>query len=294
MHVIFHPDVTIFPDIFSLGCFFLIYAEIHYRLPFFPSRYYRKEPEIIADAPTRLQPREKLPVLLIVKDALLFPIHFIKIRVIITDSQNYEFESEIQIEEKIDDTYWEKIFEIEPEETLHGTCTITVEMHFRANGRMRVCINDNYRLSNSKPFTTHFAKSPLPMAADYLTGDLHVHSNYTNDQLEFGASIEATARLAKSMGHSFVGITDHSYDLDDYPDNFLKNDPGLEKWSAFQKEVKKRNAADETFVILPGEEVSCGNQKKKTCIFSFITMKRSYPEPETAVTNGFVPGLTYP
>ena len=43
------------------------YLEIHYRLKYFPfSRYFKREPEIYADAPYRVEPAQDLPISLII------------------------------------------------------------------------------------------------------------------------------------------------------------------------------------------------------------------------------------
>ncbi len=52
----------------------LLYTEMHYRWWPLPSRYFRKEPELLADAPRRVEPGRALPLLLLVKDAHRYPI----------------------------------------------------------------------------------------------------------------------------------------------------------------------------------------------------------------------------
>ena len=57
-----------------------LYPEIHYRFKYFPfSRYWRRTPEIIADAPCRLEPGQPLPLLFIVKCAHRFPLRLERI-----------------------------------------------------------------------------------------------------------------------------------------------------------------------------------------------------------------------
>ena len=63
--------ITFFP----LVPFPVLYAETHYRvIPGIWSRLFRREPEIITDTVWRLDFGHKLPVLLLVKDAHLFPV----------------------------------------------------------------------------------------------------------------------------------------------------------------------------------------------------------------------------
>ena len=61
-------------DIWSLlGPFVLLYPEIHYLFKYFPfSRYRIREPEMIADAPFRIEPGQDIPVLLLLKDGKQF------------------------------------------------------------------------------------------------------------------------------------------------------------------------------------------------------------------------------
>ncbi|MFQ5629653.1 MAG: hypothetical protein ACE5I1_12890, partial [bacterium] len=80
-------------------------------------------------------------------------------------------------------------------------------------------------------------------------------------QVEFGAPPIAIAQMAKAMGHHFTAVTDHSYDLDDEFENYLKNDPALKKWKIFLTEVRFCNTHFKDFIMIPGEEVSCGNGK---------------------------------
>ena len=53
----------------------LLYVEMHYRWWPLPSRYFRKEPEILADAPHRVEPGVPIPLLLLVKDAHRYPVY---------------------------------------------------------------------------------------------------------------------------------------------------------------------------------------------------------------------------
>ena len=92
-------------------------------------------------------------------------------------------------------------------------------------------------------------------------GDCHTHSNYTDDQVEFGAPIEAAITLSAALGLSFFCVTDHSYDLDDHEDNYLINDPLLPKWMAFQAEVSNRNNIQSACVVVRGEEVTSRNTR---------------------------------
>ena len=124
-------------------------------------------------------------------------------------------------------------------------------------------MNDNYPFGQNDPqrksLRIYIADEPLPLCPGWHYGDIHVHSSYTSDQVEFGASPEATARMGRALGLAWAAITDHSYDLDDRADDFLRNDPFLSKWRDFLKRIDSLNSSGTGFVLIPGEEISCGN-----------------------------------
>ncbi len=52
----------------------LSYVEVHFRPWFTPNLMYTKQPEIVFDAPSRIEPGCPIPVFIIIKDANLFPV----------------------------------------------------------------------------------------------------------------------------------------------------------------------------------------------------------------------------
>ena len=240
-----------------------LYAETHYHIKLLKPRYYQKQPEIIADVPIRTSRKNNsiLPVLLIVKDANLFPILLKKIEIKII-GKNQKIKVIKQINKNISQNYFSEIINInldkfKPEQILF----ITVKFYIKQNSTKYIVLNDNYKNLSKKPFQTYFAEQPLPYPLDWFAGEPHYHSNYTSDQVEFGADIPATKEMAKSLGLSWFFVTDHSYDLDDKEDNYLINDPDIPKWKKMKAEVKKQDSKD--FRIVHGEEVSIGNAEGK-------------------------------
>lgn len=235
------------------------YAEIHYHLKKLFPLYYKKFPEIIADIPTRAIIKENtFPLLIIIKDSHLFPVYLKKICVIF---QNQSLNSKIEVELKrnIESPYFSKVIHIPVDETISGNVTIDVEIHVKNNGKTHVFINDNYDLSY-KPFKCFVSRDPLPYPQDWFSGDVHYHSNYTDDQVEFGADIPATIEMAKALGLDWFFVTDHSYDLDDSLTDFTKNDSDFPKWKKLQKEII--DLEDKDVKVIAGEEVSIGNHKE--------------------------------
>jgi hypothetical protein len=241
-----------------------LYAETHYRFKYFFSLYKKAEPEIIADAPHRLDPDHPYPILILIKDADRYPVEILSIKVTLYHHARKEHTVTFGYSPvlTIQSHYWYKVIELPftgQLASLFGMMTADVEITTRQNGTIKTTKNNNHRFTSKAPLKFYRSKTPLPHINGWIYGDAHTHSTYTEDQVEFGSPIEASPRLCRAMGLSFFGVTDHSYDLDDRTDSYLLNDPSLPKWRSFQQEVDTVNAKEADFAVLRGEEVSCTN-----------------------------------
>ncbi|HWP82535.1 MAG TPA: CehA/McbA family metallohydrolase [Bacteroidota bacterium] len=240
-----------------------LYAETHYRFPFFVSLLKKPEPEVVIDAPHRLEPGRQLPLLVLVKDAHMYPALLHEVTAFIRLPNGEEIGRQL-VTEPIDlkEQWWWKVFEIDVSR-LQGTIEVDVRFTLETRGKRRAYHNDNYRTSSRAPLRIYIAGDPLPRVPGLYYGDLHTHSHYTTDQVEYGSPPSASRTLSEAMGLSFFAVTDHSYDLDDAVDHYLVNDPELTKWKSLQMELDTLNAGTKTFVIIRGEEISCGNRRGK-------------------------------
>ena len=247
----------IWPDLAWLLPGALAYAEMHYRWWPLPSRYFRKEPEILADAPRRVEPDRPLPLLLLVKDAHRYPITLERVTVELETPEGWQAPKEIAIGQEISDHWWHRTVMLE-RPFPSGDVSLWVTFHYIIRGRPRSCTTHNLRSLKPRPLRVHLAGEPLP-GRNVVWGDLHLHTSFTEDIMEFGAPLEATRQAATAAGLGFVCATDHSYDLDDLPGDWRATDPGLTKWRNFQGEVAALNEQGEGALIVPGEEVSVRN-----------------------------------
>ncbi len=268
------PDIHI--HVLAPLLFFFLYAEIHFRFPGIPSRYFIKQPEILADIPHRIDPGQPLPVLIIVKDANRFPVTLqeINVDVILANKQERIYHESLNL--NLESEFWENLVDIKVSEKYKGRIQIDVEMHYSIAGKSYCIKNDNYTQTSHAPFDVLIDTQPLPKSKDWYFGDLHYHSNYTSDQVEFGAPISASKTIAKRMGIDFFAVSDHSYDLDDHWNNYLKNDPDLKKWKHLWQTVEQINSEDDSFVIIPGEELSAGNHKSQNVHFLILNNREFF------------------
>ena len=255
----------------------ILYAETHYKFKGIYSRLYKKEPEIIADAPFRVEPEQPVPILLLVKDGHRFPIIFDSVTIKLKTRTGEIFSKNYPINITIENQkYWHRIIYFEPQKDLRGLVQFDVEFKINVAGKIKIYRNDNYRISSHRPLDVLLADEPLPRFENWYYGDFHYHSSYTEDQVEFGAPLEATAQMAQAIGLNFFAVTDHSYDLDDREDSFVENDPNIPKWFKMWEEVDRLNANLKNFVVLPGEEVSAGNCKNRNVHLLIINNKHFF------------------
>ena len=262
---------------FEFTVLFLLYAETHYSFKGIYSRLKKMEPEIIADVPHRIKRGQPIPVLLLIKDAHQYPIELNSVHINLFSKEKKEFFPFEFNTLKINEKFWHEIVEIQPNENLTEHCRVDVTIKFSINGKTREVKNDNYTCSSHDSFGIYISESDLPKTKGWHFGEFHCHTNYTSDQVEFGAPLNASLQLAQAMGLTFFCATDHSYDLDDDPDNYLKNDPSHKKWHSFQEEARRLNLSNPSFIIIPGEEVSAGNSKNRNVHFLILNHPELLP-----------------
>ena len=255
----------------------ILYAETHYRFPYFGSYLRKDEPEVIADAPLRVEPGRHLPVLLLVKDAHLFPCTLLRVTASLrtadsTVSRRELFSGELPCTGQ----FWWKVFHIDVT-TVRGPLLCDVEFEIDVRGRRQIYRNDNHRTSSHAPLRVFLADEPLPRLPGLQLGEPHAHSQFTNDQVEFGIPGEPARQLAFAMGLSYFCLTDHSYDLDDHIEDYLRNHPDVPKWSLFQREVDTLNAGQHEVTVVRGEEVTCRNARGRNIHLLLLGNRTFYP-----------------
>ncbi|MAE71507.1 MAG: hypothetical protein CME06_13700 [Gemmatimonadetes bacterium] len=243
-----------------------LYAEVHYRHGRLPSLLYRPFPEVVIDVPIRLEPGwegDRLPVLLLIKDAHRYPVTIESIKIDLRAPRGRRFGTMIPLEWACREPMQHKIFYVDLGPLARrGELAVAGEVRLREDGgrrrSRRVRIRGDSYGRWPTMLATRAAADPYPSKPGWVGGDLHHHTAYTADQVEFGAPLEVSAVFAAAAGCGWAATTDHSYDLDDDPADFLRNRPDLPKWRSLREEARRLNAAGAGAWLLPGEEVSCG------------------------------------
>jgi len=195
---------------------FLLYAELHFHLNLFRGRLFIKEPEILSDLPIRIEPGKKLPILLLIKDAHIFPIKLQNVEVVLYKEHKIASSYDKRYNLSINKHWWYDTLFIDVD-NIFGNIQVDIIFTYEINGNIKTCRIHNYPLSTHRKMETFISVYKYPNDGNVVYGDLHYHSNLTEDMVEFGAPIKSTLDAAESMGLDFFCNTDHSYDLDDKP-----------------------------------------------------------------------------
>jgi len=243
-----------------------LYAETHFRfrIPF--SRYFKQEPELIFDTPWRLEPGQSLSIFLVVKDAHLYPVNLKSAEIKVSQNNHVLFTKNWTLNQKVEDKQIDVEFSFSDCELPYGEVEIVPTLNYTISGKQQSIQIDNYKGTHKDPLRVTIARDGLPKLPGWQVGDTHLHTSLTNDQIEFGASLEQTRKSGQLVGMDFITATDHSYDLDDQPDDYLKNDPELEKWKQSRELIATLNN-ENLLKIIPGEEISVANARGATVHF---------------------------
>ena len=112
----------------------LLYAELHFRFKWSRSRYYLREPEILADLPYRVEPDTSVPILLLIKDSHQFPITLHEVEVRIYKSNELVKTNNFKYNTSLASPFWEDTVFIETKNILwrisiHRESASTVKRH---------------------------------------------------------------------------------------------------------------------------------------------------------------------
>jgi hypothetical protein len=278
-----------------------LYAEVHYRHGRLPSLLYRHFPEVIVDLPQRLEPGwegDRLPLLLLIKDAHRYPVTVESLRVDLRTPGGRHQQVRIKLGWRCREAMQHRILPL-PLGPLarSGKLIVAAEVRVREDlpgrGRVHRVRGDSYSRWPTL-LHTHAAADPYPSASCWALGDLHHHTSYTNDQVEFGAPPEVTARFAAAAGCHWAALTDHSYDLDDAPLNCLYNRPDVPLWRRLREEAAALNRTGGGAWLLAGEEVSCGGEGEHNLHLLTFGHQRFLPGAGDGAERWFFNDPTFP
>ncbi|MBO4830175.1 MAG: hypothetical protein J5534_12260 [Fibrobacter sp.] len=287
----------------------LRYAETHFKFKLPWSLLYKPWPEIIFDAPFQFVPRVEPYLWIVVRDADRFPTTIKSAEIVLKSAideccgtyfenaraQDAQFQDAQSQDAARPDIVICKDLNIEVREQMkfipialgkipagayEAHCKLTVEREGKSQTFER------WNLPRLKPVPLRFKvlNETLPIAPGYAAGEMHCHTHYSADHVEYGATPEVLQLAAKAVGLDFVNCTDHAYDFAFTQEDYTKEaDSPVPRFQKLREEiaalpVKDENGGDMP-LMLAGEEVSAGNSKGENVHMTVLA-------PE-----GYLPGL---
>ncbi len=276
----------------------LRYAETHFKFKLPWSLLYKPWPEIIFDAPFQFVPGIEPYLWIVVRDADRFPTTIKNAEIVLKrDAQSREAQTQdaqfqdapqpdIVIRKDLNIDVREQIKFIPlvlgkiPAGAYEAHSKLTVER----NGKTQTF--ERWNLPRLKPVPLRFKilNEMPPIAPGYAAGEMHCHTHYSADHVEYGATPEVLQLAAKAVGLDFVNCTDHAYDFAFTQEDYTKEaDSPVPRFQKLREEIASLPAKDDKGnnmpLMLAGEEVSVGNSKGENVHMTVLA-------PE-----GYLPGL---
>jgi len=199
---------------------------------------------------------------LAVKDAHLFPIHLLGLDILIHGPEGREKIS-LPMNQAIADPLKFLALPIQLPE-LPGHYAIHARISLRnAQGKEIHFWQANYPFLTPRPLAIQRLSAPLPHPHTWQAGEMHCHSDYSSDPVEFGAPLQVMQAAGEALGLDFIQITDHSYDFCYRKEAYLEPCSPEEVFADYRRETAQVNdeAPTGSCRLIPGEEVSCGNSR---------------------------------
>ena len=280
----------------------LRYAETHFKFKLPWSLLYKPWPEIIFDAPFQFVPGVEPYLWIVVRDADHFPATIKSAKIVLKartqnaqqdalllqDAQQTQDEpqpdiiicKELNIEVREQMRFIPLALGKIPTGTYEAHCKLTVERKGKSQTFER------WNLPRLKPVPLRFKvlNEMPPIAPGYAVGEMHCHTHYSADHVEYGATPEVLQLAAKAVGLDFVNCTDHAYDFAFTQEDYTKEaDSPVPRFQKLREEIAALPVKDENGndmpLMLAGEEVSAGNSKGENVHMTVLA-------PE-----GYLPGL---
>ena len=276
----------------------LRYAETHFKFKLPWSLLYKPWPEIIFDAPFQFVPGVEPTLWIVVRDADRFPTTLktaeILLKHTVGNDFNYAFDNaaektlqqDIAISRDLNLEVREQMQFIPfplgevPAGTYEAHCKLTVERE----GKTQTFERWNLPRLKQAPLRFKVLNEFPPTAPGYVAGEMHCHTHYSADHVEYGATPAVLQQAAKAVGLDFVSCTDHAYDFaftqEDYTKEAQSPVPRFQKLREEIATLPRENEKGERMpLLLAGEEVSAGNSKGENVHMTVLA------------PDGYLPGL---
>lgn len=241
----------------------LHYAETHFKFKLPWSLLFRPWPEIFFDTPFQVVPGEIPTIWIGVRDAHRFPILVKDVEIELSRTYNGKEQSPISIRRELNISE-NRQFAFHPlilDKLPAGSYTATCTANIQRGSEIRRVRRWNYPGLSPQPLRFKILEETPPKAPGFVAGEMHCHTHYSSDHVEYGTFPSVFQKAAKMLGLDFVNCTDHAYDFayteEDYTVEALSPVP---RFQSLRDEIENLPQNDMP-LMLASEEVSAGNSK---------------------------------
>lgn len=231
------------------------YAETHFKFKLPWSLLFRPWPEIFFDAPFQFIKGSEPVIFLVIKDANLFPVE-LKTAIIEIQQQNHKTKLEIPLNLKIEKSF--AFIPIKLGNLSFGKYKVFPKISVQKGAKLKTFSRWNFPFLSPEPLEFQILEEELPKPSGYFAGEMHCHTHYSSDHVEFGATPKIFQETAKAIGLDFVCLTDHAYDFAFSENDYTKETEPVSRFECLRKEI---NNLEKYPLLVAGEEVSAGNSK---------------------------------
>lgn len=233
------------------------YAEMHYKFKLPWSLLYRKEPEIIIDAPFQVVPGENVKLFIVVREANRFPVTLESFDATFT-AHDFRHKKTQSLRQTIAEPFC--FLPVDCGKLPPGDYAVKASVEISIGKRKKSIRRFNLTGLKKSPLRICVLKENVPKPKGFIAGDVHAHTYFSADPVEFGASPAVLQQAAKSVGLDFVFCTDHSYDFAFEKDDYMVRADANARYEALRKEI---SGLPDYPRMIAGEEISAGNAQGK-------------------------------
>ncbi|MFC1477082.1 hypothetical protein ACFL6L_01320 [candidate division KSB1 bacterium] len=215
-------------------------------------------PDIIADAPKRIDAKQPLPLVCFVRCGNAGPLAIESISIKISQNGKTVLSTTLlQQPARIERPFWQRIFTVQLPSDLEGFFFVNTFIRIEYEGKSRTIHNSSFSGFKNIPLTIFRATEQFPRLDGFRFGDIHFHSYDTSTLYQTGFPLPGSAEVARAIGIDFYTVSFHSYA------QLRANDAKQPAWDLFRKKIEKWNENND-IIVLPGEEIGCRNSRGGT------------------------------
>lgn len=150
------------------------------------SLLYRKRPEIIVDVPSQINANQSPEFWIVVRDADRFPLKIKSIELSIKNQENKTTVIKQELNISADLAFGFYSFVIKP--LPPGEYEIIPSIETVQKNRTQKWVRSNYPFLKPLPLKIQVLKEPYFIPSGFVAGEMHCHTHYSSDHVEFGAA----------------------------------------------------------------------------------------------------------